>query len=220
MIALTRRPLAPTCMLVLTAGLAMGAQSCSASNDLYGSVSASYSLQYDSTILGVQQNFITISFLRNDGEVPAKLAIDTNGLALASGAILNGNQFLTHVTVSRVMSDGNAFRPVVKGSINFNNYAAAAGGALSGHFAITFDSGDLLEGDFSGNLVDQSSSSALLRPRIYWACRFDATAAGDAAIPVRFNEPLKKRAEHAYHADRMAVAAPRCPRPRPPYRLL
>jgi hypothetical protein len=174
--------------LLVTTVLVVGAQSCGGSNALYGSVSEADNLQYDSTIFGVQTTFITIAYVRKDGEVVAKLAIDTNGLSLASGVTLSGNDFLTHVTVSRNVTDQNQmFRPVVRGSINFNDYSTAVGGSLSGHFAVTFDSGDILSGDFSGNLVNDNTASARLLPRDLQTRQFGATGRLAWAIPLRFN---------------------------------
>ena len=188
------RQIAPTCALLITAAtLAIGAPGCGTSNDLYGSISESNDLQYDSTLLGVQTTSITISYLRNGGGLVAKLAIDTNGLTLASGATLSGNDFMSHVALTRSVTDVNqVFPPVARGSINFENYSLAAGGSLSGHFAVTFTTGDLLEGDFSGNLVDQSTSSqstssALIRAPVSSGRRFCATPTHASAISLLFD---------------------------------
>lgn len=187
MIATLSRNLAAMLMaLVVSTLLVVGAQSCGASNALYGSVSTTDNLQYDSTIFAVQTTFITLSYLRKDGEVVAKLAIDTNGLSLASGSTITGDDFLNHVTLTRQVTDQNQmFSKIARGSINFDTYSLTPGSQVSGHFAVTFDTGDLLEGDFSGNLINDNTATTLLWPRDFRPRHFGATLARAAAIPMR-----------------------------------
>ena len=153
--AIFYRKLASVLMtLVATSLLVVGAQSCGGYNSLYESISTTDTLQYDSTLFGVQTTFITLSYLRKDGGVVAKLAIDTDGLSLASGSTISGTDFMHQVSLTRNVTDQNQVFPAIsRGSINFDDYSLTPGATVSGHFAVTFDTSDFLEGDFSGNFT-------------------------------------------------------------------
>ncbi|MEZ4272562.1 MAG: hypothetical protein R3C68_14380 [Myxococcota bacterium] len=139
--------------------LFVGMGACAAPNSLSGSIGESFSLDFDQVQIRRQDDTVLVeylSFLNNGAtEKVVKLVFeDTELLNLASTKKVSGDQFLQHVTVSRVANSGGDFPPIKTGRANFRKFKLADGSRVDGDFEIVFEVGRTLSGTFDGSLQE------------------------------------------------------------------
>lgn len=121
-------------------------------NSLQGSFGDTHSLAFNSVSIVSQTSMLNIIYGGSNGAVPAELSVTTTGLNISNGTTLDGNHFLSNVTLTRTMADPNdVFPAVTAGSITFNSYNVTQGGSVVGNFSVEFLGGNALLGNFKGS---------------------------------------------------------------------
>lgn len=124
-------------------------------NHLEGSISSNVSLDFDETRLirypdlAVQLEYLKV--IETGSDVVAKIVFDT-----PAGGVKNGEpiDLLAHDgVVERIVAAGDTFPPMDTGTLTFDEGGSAPGPA-SGSFAVTFDNGRTLNGQFDVELED------------------------------------------------------------------
>ena len=147
---------------ILMAACALGAVAVagcgSSANSLFGSISAEYSLDFDSTQINTTTPFLVISYIRSSGPVgkPAKLSVDLSGVNVTAGSPIDLTMLVGNAprgTLQRIESTTINF-PIKTGTIVLDE-APKANANLSGHFNATLSmpDGRTLDGTFSGTVV-------------------------------------------------------------------
>lgn len=120
-------------------------------NSLQGSIGDTHDLNFTNVSIVAQTGAINIIYTGTNDGVVAELSVITTGRTVAAGTTLDGNQFLSAVSVTRAVADPNdVFPTVTDGTLTFSSYSASAGGSTAGNFLVEFLGGGILQGDFSG----------------------------------------------------------------------
>ena len=141
--------------VLLGAGADCGA---TGANSLDGSISESHDLAFDTVELRrYESGAIQLDYLHElesgDVEVTAKIVFDA-----PEGGIVTGEEIdlVAHNGVAqRAHSDGQSFPAIESGALTFTSGGEELG-AAAGDFAITFESGKTLNGDFEAELTEAS----------------------------------------------------------------
>lgn len=126
-------------------------------NSLSGSIGESFSLDFDRAQIRKQDLNLIIEYIKkqNGGESKvAKVVVDTQDLAVNGGAVIRGDVFSEHVTVSRVTNAGGDFPPLKSGSIRFSDWNFKNGGRVAGEFDVLFTNGRTLSGNFENDVQE------------------------------------------------------------------
>lgn len=125
-------------------------------NTLTGSISELLALEFDSVRIRKQGDTLLIEYLEGEQSVICKVALDTSGLPLRDGAIINGDLFLQRVVIQRAAETSTEFPPVTGGQIKFERYQFQNGGTMDGEFDALFNNGRTLFGTFEETVREVS----------------------------------------------------------------
>ena len=131
------------------------ATACGDGNSLEGSISDSFSLDFDRVRIRKQAPELLIEYLKkHDGgtDKVCKVVVNTEGMSLGGNTNIRGPTFLDRVTVTRVAATGGDFPDVDSGSMHFDTYEFRDGGDMKGRFDVLFVNGRTLNGDFEGKV--------------------------------------------------------------------
>jgi hypothetical protein len=129
-------------------------------NSLSGSISESFSLDFDVVQVRKQDLALIIEYIKNvqgGTNKACKLVVDTSNLAITSNSNIKGDTFLKRVTVSRVAPTGGDFDKMKSGSMHFDDYSFKDGGSMAGTFDAIFDNGRTIHGSFEGRVAETST---------------------------------------------------------------
>ncbi len=129
---------------------------CGDGNELGGSISDSYSLEFDEVEITKQGDDLVVEYLRNVSDPPdkvCKLVVeDTRLLDLSDNSNIKGDVFLRYVTLSRVTGSGGDFPSVKSGEVHIETWEFEDGGEVDGEFSAIFDNGLTIDGEFDGEV--------------------------------------------------------------------
>jgi hypothetical protein len=127
-------------------------------NRLEGSISASFSLDFDSVLIRKQGNDLIVEYHRIDGATDtkvAKIVLDTENLNnLGDDSRITGDLFRERVVVQREAATGGDFPAVQEGELALGDFEFEDGGKISGSVNVGFTTGRTLYGEFNGNAED------------------------------------------------------------------
>jgi hypothetical protein len=127
-------------------------------NSLEGSISESFSLDFDRVVFQKQGDTLLIEYLKDVSSTTnkvCKITIDeVGGLGLGDDTEIKGEVFNNHVTIQRVATDEARFPPVTGGKVHFETLEFSNGGDIDGDFECAFDNGRTLSGNFAGSIKD------------------------------------------------------------------
>ncbi len=141
------------CMCCLAAIVTVGCGQ--APNDLWGSIEASFPLDFDRTEILRQNADLIIQYLKKipgGTQKVVKIVVETENLTIGNNSDLRDEIFATHVTLERIASTQSEFPPIEGGQLHFEKYHFEEGGRIDGDFTIVFDNGRNLLGTFDGNV--------------------------------------------------------------------
>lgn len=142
------------CLMVLVIGSLAGG---CASNSLEGSIGDTLSLDFDRVELRKQDAFLVAVYLRDSlrgTEKVCKLSVDTEGLELGGGPVIEGEEFLDRVGLQRVTFEHDAYPTVQKGRLRFDHIDFRDGGSAEADFLIVFEDSRTLQGVFIGSIEE------------------------------------------------------------------
>ncbi len=170
-----RRPVSHALLLLSVAGVSVACGG--GDNDLSGSISESFSLDFDRVEVRylVTTEELTIQYLKDLGNTttkPVKVVVDADNLALGEDTRVAGETFLERVVIQREAESGGDFPAVTGGTVVFDRininvreiteerngeeftfFTEPEGDIeVRGEFDAVFENGRTLFGDFSSNL--------------------------------------------------------------------
>lgn len=122
---------------------------------LDGSVNEQAPLEFNDVMMRKQSQTFLLQYQHRTGEaaqIVLKLAVDIE--AMPPSKELRGDDFLEHVSVSRVTHDGTRFPPIRHGSFVFERLKFEHRGPANGYFAILFSDSTTVNGTFGGTLTE------------------------------------------------------------------
>ena len=123
-----------------------------ADNDLWGSIDESFPLAFDRVDIFKQDLELRVEYIKkmqgSETKV-CKLTVNTRNLQIKDNTELTKEYFEDGtITLHRIVSTGGDFPMVKSGSVHFAKYELAAGGRIDGDFAVQFENGRNLFGNF------------------------------------------------------------------------
>lgn len=123
-------------------------------NRLEGSISQSFSLDFDHNDIRKQDASLIVEYTKTNGKTVnkvAKMVFDTSNLnGLGKNSKVDGQLFKDRVVVQRAAATGGDFPAVQNGDLEFGNFDFKDNGTISGSFNVGFDNGFTLYGEFNG----------------------------------------------------------------------
>jgi hypothetical protein len=130
-------------------------------NSLEGSISESFSLDFDRVVFYKQADTLRIEYLKDVSGTTnkvCKVTVDAvSGLSVGDDTDIKGDVFLNHVTIERVANEGGQFPAVSGGKVHFETLAFEEDGEIDGDFECAFDNGRTLSGNFQGKIQNVST---------------------------------------------------------------
>lgn len=127
-------------------------------NRLEGSISSSFSLDFDSVNVRKQDVSLIVEYIKQSGASQtkvAKMVLDTENLkGLGKDSKVDGQLFKDRVVVQREAPSGGDFPEVQSGELQFGDFEFKAGGNVSGSFNVGFVNGRTLYGEFTGSVEE------------------------------------------------------------------
>ncbi len=127
-------------------------------NRLEGSISSSFSLDFDSVKVRKQDVSLIVEYIKQSGATTtkvAKMVLDTENLrGLGKDSKVDGQLFKDRVVVQREAPSGGDYPEVQSGELEFGDFEFKAGGKVSGSFNVGFVNGRTLYGEFSGKVEE------------------------------------------------------------------
>lgn len=127
-------------------------------NRLEGSISSSFSLDFDSVKVRKQDVSLIVEYIKQSGATTtkvAKMVLDTENLrGLGKDSKIDGQLFKDRIVVQREAPSGGDFPEVQSGELEFGDFEFRAGGKTSGSFNVGFVNGRTLYGEFSGEVEE------------------------------------------------------------------
>ncbi len=134
-------------------------------NDLSGSLSEVYPLDFDDVTLQQEQSSLLISYNVHGGSVSiaAKLVVDLSGITVVGGQAIDLAQVVTNNQMRGILyrvDPGMTPLPIKTGQLVLDN-PPVLNSTLSGHFNTTLSmpDGRTLNGDFRGTLTNPAGGS-------------------------------------------------------------
>lgn len=122
-------------------------------NRLEGSISSSFSLDFDSNDIRIQDDSLIVEYIKENGETRtkvAKMVFDTSNLnGLGDDSKIEGQLFKDRVVIQREAATGGDFPEVQSGELEFGKFEFKDKGKISGSFDVAFESGFTLYGEFN-----------------------------------------------------------------------
>lgn len=135
---------------------ALGLTACGGrENELSGSISESFSLDFDSVRIRKQNTTLLIEYLKKLGGSTAKVCkvvVDAESLPLKDNARISGDLFLERVSIQREAQTASDFPDVQGGKIKFDKISFKDGGECEGEFDAVFVNGRTIIGSFVGKI--------------------------------------------------------------------
>lgn len=130
------------------------------SNRLEGSISSSFSLDFDSVNVRQQATSLIVEYIKTSGATVtkvAKMVLDTDNLkGLGNNSKIDGQLFKDRVVVQREAPAGGDFPEIQSGELKFGDFNFQQGGTVSGSFNVGFVNGRTLYGEFNGTVEEVS----------------------------------------------------------------
>lgn len=127
-------------------------------NRLEGSISSSFSLEFDSVNVRKQDVSLIVEYIKQSGPTitkVAKMVLDTENLrGLGKDSKIDGQLFKDRVVVQREAPSGGDFPEVQSGELEFGDFEFEAGGNVNGSFNVGFVNGRTLYGEFTGTVEE------------------------------------------------------------------
>lgn len=139
---------------VLSAGVLLAA--CGDGNSLEGSISESFSLEFDKVRIRKQNLALVVEYLHDipgGTEKTCQVVLDTDGLNVGDNSTVKGSIFKERVQINRVGSGGD-FPPIQEGQIYFDTFRFKDKGKVKGEFDAVLEGGRTLRGDFEGKVEE------------------------------------------------------------------
>ena len=137
---------------IITSLCALSLVACGAANSLEGSISESFSLEYDRVEIFKQGNALKIEYRKDVAGsivwVCQVIVEKTDELNLKKDTDIKGDTFLMYVSILRVSNTGGPFPDTKNGKVHFDEYKFEAGGRIDGNFETVFANGRTLSGNF------------------------------------------------------------------------
>ncbi|MEM6733194.1 MAG: hypothetical protein AAF658_16670 [Myxococcota bacterium] len=111
---------------LVTFGFGLACAACGSDNELSGSISESFSLDFDRTQvrLLVDTDELSIEYLRDLGNTtakPVKVVVDTTDLPLGADTRVSGDVFMQRVLIQREAQTGGDFPEITGGTVVFDS---------------------------------------------------------------------------------------------------
>lgn len=166
-----RYSLIAACWLLLHFLLFTACGSVSGGSSLDGSVKTILNVDYEEVQIKLFGDAVRIQYLKTfqattENDIVAEVTVSTLNTALTTKTDIpfKGNATLDRlihkVSASGVLIEDSTqeFPPVFDGLIFFNELSVTPGEPLSGRFSVTFNSGLVMSGEFSGKLLVDDST--------------------------------------------------------------
>jgi len=134
--------------------LAVGSSACGGyGNRLEGSISQSFSLDFDTDDIRKQDASLIVEYIKTSGQTRnkvAKMVFDTSNLnGLGKNSKIDGQLFKDRVVVQREAATGGDFPAIQNGELDFGDFEFKDKGKISGSFNVGFENGFTLYGEFN-----------------------------------------------------------------------
>lgn len=127
-------------------------------NRLEGSISSSFSLDFDNVLIRKQGASLIVEWHRIDGATDTKVAkvvLNTDNLnRLGNNSKISGDLFKERVVVQREAATGGDFPAVQEGELELGKFEFRNNGKISGSVNVGFVTGRTLYGEFNGEAED------------------------------------------------------------------